>query len=62
MGNTLSKMSDESVPLINEDDLILEIKGSDDLMNSTQIAQLSWLLERKVSQEAIIKFFEDTTP
>jgi len=58
----MSKMSDESAPLINEDDLILEIKGCDDLMNSTQIAQLTWLLERKVSQEGIVKFFEDTTP
>jgi len=62
MGNIVSRMSDESAPLINENDLILEIKGSDDLMNSTQIAQLTWLLERKVSQEKIVKFFEETTP
>ena len=50
------------VSKINDDDLILEIKGCDDLMNSTQIAQLTWLLDRKVSHENIVKFFEDTTP
>ena len=46
---------------MNEDHIILEIKGNDDLMHSTQVTQLTWLMDRKVSQEAIIKFFEDTS-
>ena len=77
MGNTYSKMSDCDCDLdrdvrgrcdtenmackVRDDSLLFQIKNDYDLMHSTQITQLTWLLDKGVSQEAVVKFFEDTT-
>ena len=44
-----------------EDTILFQIKNDYDLMHSSQIAQLTWLLDRKVSHGNIVKFFEETS-